>query len=1028
MKLLLLVAITLSTSTFAAPIKALIVDGQNNHDWRKTTPDLEQILLDTDLFTVDVATSPREGKDNSDFNPKFKKYDVIVLNYNGDLWNQKTQDAFENYIKNSGGVVVVHAADNAFRDWQAYNEIIGFGGWGNRSKKFGPYIHWVDGELVYDHESDGPGGGHECFAQFIVDSRDLDHPIMQDMPAQWFQTDELYNFMRGPGKNMHVLATAYSKRPRDNGGSGKHEPMLFTIKYGKGDIFHTTLGHDVRSLRDKGFQVTFARGAQWAATGKVTIPIPKGMPAVLKPNEAIRTFDGITSAVPLVDLYTQLSEASGDPAKLAALEQDLVSILSDSQATLLGVQAACDGLGLIGTEKAVPELAKLLTASPEYSDAARLALERIDHLDAGAVLINALDEISDGNRAGLINSLGKRREAAAIPPLTKIAQGNNIPDSDAAVRSLGRIGSKKSMDALYSLGRTDISVLKAVTQCAMGLLEAGDTEQAASIFQSVLDSHSATPALRNAALNGYISADPENGMLEVWVRLASPLTSASARSILGALPVEEDIVREIADHLDDIPVEQQIELLPLLAGMGHKAALPEILRLAKSGPTIQLRQSAVSALAKIPGNEDSVHFLADTAVSGRSELRDSAHAALIRSPGSAVDDAVIAGIDNTDRSHKLEYINVASARRLSGANPTLLTLVASDNEEIRIASLNALTIIGGTTEYPRLLTLVSAVPEPELATMVKAIRHAGAALNNQRDRFTAYSTTIEHNKAPVQSALLPGLVDMPSANSVALAKHYAQDKTTAVREAAIETLANWPNESSITTLLDLAEDAKSNETRTQLMTAFSTAIRKASESSIDTQLIQCERALNIGLDLEGKRVLLATIRNIKDLRSLTLLETLAEDPALEEEARAAMPAIKVALLEAPALDASHGKRQLARAVDGDPNTRWSTGTSMKPGMWLMINLRMPTTISGITLDTTKSSGDYPRGYDVYISDTSDNRGTKVASGKGTKPITTIKLDKPVKGQYITVVQTGSNGLYWSIHELSVDHMPDNFVE
>lgn len=1027
MKYALLIALTLCTSVVAAPIKALIIDGQNNHDWRKTTPALEQILLDTDLFTVDVATSPREGKDNSNFNPAFKKYDVIVLNYNGDLWNQKTQNTFEKYVQNGGGVVVVHAADNAFRDWQAYNEIIGFGGWGNRTKKSGPYIHWLDGELVYDHESDGPGGGHEGFAQFIVDSRDLSHPIMQDMPARWFQTDELYNFMRGPGKNMHVLATAYSKRPRDNGGSGKHEPMLFTIKYGKGDIFHTTLGHDVRSLRDKGFRVTFARGAQWAATGKVTIPIPKGMPAVLEPNEAIRTFDGITSAVPLVDIYTQLSDASGDPAKRAALEQDLISILFDSQATLLGVQAACDGLGLIGTEKAVPELAKLLTASPEYSDVARLALERIQHPEAGAALINALDEISDGSRAGLINSLGKRREKAAIIPLTAIASANNQIDSAAAVRSLGRIGSQKALEALHSLGRTDITVLNAVNQCAVGMLASGDTKLATTIFESILDSHNATPALRNAAFIGFVSASPETGMQLVFDRLANPNTSRSARSIIGTLPVNEAIVSQLANRLATLPESSQLELLPLIGAMGHSAARDQVLALTRTAKD-DLWEACINALAQIPGDANTVTYLGQYAAAHDSFAGNKALKALALSPGDAVNPAILREIESSTGLQRAVFISAAENRHATIVNPTLLKLAANNNSDAQHPALNALDFLGGATEYSALLSMLGNLRKEVLSITVIAIRASGKAVSDINTRFAAYDEAIEKNNATIQSALLPGLVDMPIENSLALAKLYAQNKTTAVRDAAIEALANWPNEASITALLDLAEATKSNETRTQLMTAFSTAIRKASESSIDTQLIQCERALNIGLDLEGKRVLLATIRNIKDVRSLTLLETLAGDPALEEEARAAMPAIKVALLESPALDASHGKREVARAVDGNPNTRWSTGTAMKPGMWLMINMRMPTTISGITLDTTKSSGDYPRGYEVYISDTSDNRGTKVASGKGRKSITTIKLDKPVKGQYITIVQSGSDGLYWSIHELSVDHMPESLVQ
>ena len=98
----------------AAPIKALIVDGQNNHDWEETTPILEKMLEDTGLFTVDVATSPPKGQDMSGFKPDFAAYDVVVSNYTGDAWPEETKAAFEKFVADGGGLVIYHAADNAF--------------------------------------------------------------------------------------------------------------------------------------------------------------------------------------------------------------------------------------------------------------------------------------------------------------------------------------------------------------------------------------------------------------------------------------------------------------------------------------------------------------------------------------------------------------------------------------------------------------------------------------------------------------------------------------------------------------------------------------------------------------------------------------------------------------------------------------------------------------------------------------------------------------------------------------------------
>src|SRR5258706_4358042 len=136
----------------AAAIKVLIVDGQNNHKWQETTPVLKKQLESTGKFQVDVATTPPKGGDMSTFKPTFSAYKVVLSNYNefpkGDQWSEETKTAFEEYMRNGGGLVVYHAADNAFPTWNAFNQMIGLGGWMGRNEKSGPYIRFKDGRLV----------------------------------------------------------------------------------------------------------------------------------------------------------------------------------------------------------------------------------------------------------------------------------------------------------------------------------------------------------------------------------------------------------------------------------------------------------------------------------------------------------------------------------------------------------------------------------------------------------------------------------------------------------------------------------------------------------------------------------------------------------------------------------------------------------------------------------------------------------------------------------------------------------------
>src|SRR5919108_2561530 len=147
----------------AAPIRVMLLDGSNNHDWKATSPVIQKALDEAEIFRTTRVTV--DNADLGTFRPDWKQYDVVVLNYNtgitreAPLWLPETRAAFQKYVSEGGGLVSVHAADNAFAEWPEYNEMIGVGGWGNRDERAGPYWYFKDNALVRD-EAPGPAGSH----------------------------------------------------------------------------------------------------------------------------------------------------------------------------------------------------------------------------------------------------------------------------------------------------------------------------------------------------------------------------------------------------------------------------------------------------------------------------------------------------------------------------------------------------------------------------------------------------------------------------------------------------------------------------------------------------------------------------------------------------------------------------------------------------------------------------------------------------------------------------------------------------
>lgn len=265
---LLVFALTIPVATQPASgasrpkLKAVIIDGVNNHDWAAGTAAIKRILEDTNRFSViDVATYPKL--------PDFSQYNVAINNFNGGhtttgtRWPAEAERALVSFVRRGGGLVIFHAANNAFLNWPEYNDMIGLG-WRDPSFGKGIAINPANRKVSVIPQGEGLAPGHGPRHDFAIFVLDKSHPITQGLPDQWLHpSEQLTHGQHGPARGLTVLTYAVSEV------SHQGEPMDWVRNYGKGRVYVTMLGHTWKdeanpNLDDVHFQRLFAHGVEWA--------------------------------------------------------------------------------------------------------------------------------------------------------------------------------------------------------------------------------------------------------------------------------------------------------------------------------------------------------------------------------------------------------------------------------------------------------------------------------------------------------------------------------------------------------------------------------------------------------------------------------------------------------------------------------------------------------------------------------------------------------------------------------------------
>jgi HEAT repeat protein len=603
----------------------------------------------------------------------------------------------------------------------------------------------------------------------------------------------------------------------------------------------------------------------------------------------IATYQYGGDPAPAVQLDEIVGKISGSAQMRQRVEALLLKFLQ-SGATPAGKEAAFRQLSLIGSNASIPVLAPLLT-QVDTAEIARYALAAIPGAAVDEALRKALGAASsDRIRIGIINSLGRRRDAKSVPALAALVSPSKPEVTAAALAALASIADRPALDALAAARKKMSSpvVSEAYVVCADHFAARGEKATAAGIYKQVIAPEEPAP-VRARALRGLTAADPKGaaGILLTELRTKDAERQVTAIRLLNTLP-NADVNRALVAEFPNLTPVAQVHLLTT----GNAAVKVLAVSALKSGEPA-VRAAALSSIGKL-GDESSVKLLAEAAAAGGLE-QSAARRSLYTLRGPGIDSTIVAGIETSGGKVKSELIRAAGERASPGA-ADVLARAAQESGEVRHEALRALRNVGGTGQVQAMLDLVlRASPASErreaTQTLASILRRGQPAPMGAV--ISAYQTA---PGAEVRVSLLEVMGQTSSAETLPVLRAGITDQNPEIARAAILAVTAWDDATPLPDLLNLAKSSGPNNNlqilalRGVLKLIVLRSQRSASESA---QLLGT--AMRLASQTAEKRAILSLLPSFPSKEALDVARAASADQAVASEAQVALDQITEAL-------------------------------------------------------------------------------------------------------------------------------------
>ena len=789
------------------PRKLLVMDLNVAYPGHRSIPE-ENLAIEL----MGKKTGAYEAVFNNDLDnlkyDKIKQFDAVFLNNTVGMifLDPEVRAGLLRFVREGGGLAGNHGVSHASMDWPEFGEMIGT--WHG--------VHRENTELA------------------TVKIDDPNSPLTAAFGGREFTYhDEYFRFPTGPYSRdkLHVLLSMDVAKTDMNQGRACAQPCVradndyavsWIQSYGKGRTFFLTLGHNPTLFTTPALAQFVLAGIQFilgdleadttpsaklaAQTG--SSPRPKHQPAEIEPLLAkVAVYEHGANPDAIVAFNELVEDLQGSAAQRQALEIRLLQFLQ-SNATLAGKETAFKELALIGTETSLPVLTPMLTRV-ETAEMARYALAAIPGTAVDDALRKSLGQApNDRIKIGIINSLGHRQDAKAVPALAALALSSNPEVAAAAAAALANIADRPALNALASArsrlsGPARQSVADAYIAGADRFAERGEKAAAIEVYKQMM-APGERRMVRARALTGLTAAEGKDAIPALIVEMESsdPELEAIAVRLLNGLP-GADITKVMVAEFPKIPAFGQAHLLTAMAQRGDIAARPALVAALKS-PAPAVRAAALAGIGSL-GDASSVKVLAEAAAAGEGVEQSAARRSLYTLRGPAIDREIVAELGSASGKVKLELITAVGERVAVSAADALTREAQGTDPDVRREALRALRNVGGAAQTAGLLDLL--LKSSTAAERRDAALTLGTVLRRAQPAPISAVISAYNSTSALQSrlSLLDVMGQVSSAQALPLLRETIKDANPDIARGAILALTAWNDSTPLMDLLNLAK-------------------------------------------------------------------------------------------------------------------------------------------------------------------------------------------------------------------------------